>query len=263
VQHATLDGVARTRIAGSPRSGRDGARRRPEAVRLLDVEPEIGVGLPEAERQIARRHVVVPSVRIPTGKWTPPRGLTSAFGVMVISGMLVSSAEVAGVADVQVFGPGDLFDAALLARPRSAWQVLQPAHVAALGGQLILAAGRWPQLVSGLTRRLFDGHHQQHGLALMRALPRVEDRVVALLAQLGSRWGRVTPAGVLVTLPVTHEVLGHLVAARRPTVSLALTALRDQGRLDRLGDGRWLLTHEDARRWAGGTLSGVAAPDSG
>lgn len=213
-------------------------------MRLLDIEPDIGAALPEAERQVARRHVVLPSVRIPTGPWTPPGGLTSAFGVMTITGMLAVTGKAAGVTDVQVFGPGDLFDAALLAKPAYNWDVLLPAHVAALGGQLILAAGRWPQLVAGLTRRLFEGHHHQHELALIRALPRVEDRVVAFLEHLASRWGRMTPAGVAVALPVTHEVLGHLVAARRPTVSLALAALRDDGRLRRLEDGRWLLPRD-------------------
>jgi hypothetical protein len=41
-------------------------------------------------------------------------------------------------------------------------------------------------------------------------------------------------------LPLTHEVLSHLVGARRPSVSGALTKLAAQGRLQRNAGG-WVL----------------------
>jgi CRP-like cAMP-binding protein len=44
-------------------------------------------------------------------------------------------------------------------------------------------------------------------------------------------------------LPLTHEVLSYLVAARRPSVSSALTKLAEQGRVRRNGRG-WVLTGE-------------------
>ena len=42
-------------------------------------------------------------------------------------------------------------------------------------------------------------------------------------------------------LPLTHEALGRLIGARRPTVTLALKVLDGQDRLERLPDGAWLL----------------------
>jgi DNA-binding IclR family transcriptional regulator len=44
-----------------------------------------------------------------------------------------------------------------------------------------------------------------------------------------------------IDLELTHAELGRLVGARRPTVTLALQALREQGDLDRAPDGEWLL----------------------
>jgi hypothetical protein len=50
----------------------------------------------------------------------------------------------------------------------------------------------------------------------------------------------VTQAGVSVPIPLSHELLGGLIGSRRPTVTTALAALRDQGLVERTGDG-WLL----------------------
>lgn len=72
-------------------------------------------------------------------------------------------------------------------------------------------------------------------------MPRVEERILSLLSHLAGRWGQVTAQGVTLTLPVTHEVLGALIGARRPTVSLALLALDQQQLLSRREDRSWLL----------------------
>jgi CRP/FNR family transcriptional regulator, cyclic AMP receptor protein len=71
--------------------------------------------------------------------------------------------------------------------------------------------------------------------------PRLDDRLWMLFWELADRYGRVHADGVHVDLPLTHEVLSHLVAARRPSVSVALTKLAGQGRLLRNGRG-WVLS---------------------
>jgi hypothetical protein len=52
----------------------------------------------------------------------------------------------------------------------------------------------------------------------------------------------VTPEGVVVPVALTHEMLGRLSGARRPTVSLALTELSATGAVQRLPEGGWLLS---------------------
>jgi DNA-binding IclR family transcriptional regulator len=51
----------------------------------------------------------------------------------------------------------------------------------------------------------------------------------------------VTPTGVLVPMPLTHTWLARLVGAQRPSVTTALKQLADQGLVERLTDGSWLL----------------------
>ena len=64
---------------------------------------------------------------------------------------------------------------------------------------------------------------------------------MALFADLAQRFGRMTPEGIVIELPLTHQIIGDLVGSRRPTVSLALQSLAEGGVLKRLDDGRWHL----------------------
>jgi len=70
---------------------------------------------------------------------------------------------------------------------------------------------------------------------------RVDVRLHLLLWHLAGRWGRVRSDGVSLSLPVTHDVLADLVAARRPTVTSALAELAKRGTVLPTDDG-WLLT---------------------
>ncbi|MHB1572275.1 MAG: helix-turn-helix domain-containing protein, partial [Solirubrobacteraceae bacterium] len=75
----------------------------------------------------------------------------------------------------------------------------------------------------------------------MLHLPRVEDRIIALFSDLAERFGRMTGDEILIDLPLTHGLIGGLVGARRPTITLALHKLAAEGVLHRLDDGRWRL----------------------
>jgi len=44
---------------------------------------------------------------------------------------------------------------------------------------------------------------------------------VLLLRRPAGRFGRVEPAGLRLTLPLTHRLLGQLAAAERPSISNA------------------------------------------
>jgi CRP/FNR family cyclic AMP-dependent transcriptional regulator len=216
--------------------------RAPDAtVRLVDVEPDLAADLTGEDLVLARRHLVVPALDLPIGVWAPGPQVAGSLAVLVVGGMVLRDGVTLDRPDVELFGPGDYLDPRLFADASSEWRVIEPVRLALLDERVVLVARRCPQLISRLMQRLFDGHHEHHRLAAIRALPRVEERVIGLLTHQASRWGRVTPEGITLALPVTHELLGRLVGARRPTISLALAELRDQGRLRRLPDGRWLL----------------------
>jgi hypothetical protein len=61
-----------------------------------------------------------------------------------------------------------------------------------------------------------------------------------MLWLLAESWGKVTSAGTFLPLHFTHEALGAMVGARRPTVTLALRELADRGAVIQR-DGGWLL----------------------
>jgi len=72
-------------------------------------------------------------------------------------------------------------------------------------------------------------------------LRRVETRVHVALWHFADRWGRVRPGGIELRLNLTHALLADIVAAERPSVTLALSTLRERGLVDRDPDHVWHL----------------------
>jgi hypothetical protein len=71
--------------------------------------------------------------------------------------------------------------------------------------------------------------------------PRVDVRLLLLFWYLAERWGRVGPDGVSVPISVTHNMLGRLVRAQRPSVTANLRRLARRGMLTRRENGVWML----------------------
>src|ERR1700742_5399311 len=98
----------------------------------------------------------------------------------------------------------------------------------------------YPQLTGALVARAVE---RSRSLAVNMAIihqARVNIRLLMLLWHLADRWGRVRSEGVVVPLHLTHSVLADLVAARRPTVTSALTELTRRGLVEPKTRG-WLL----------------------
>jgi CRP/FNR family transcriptional regulator, cyclic AMP receptor protein len=68
----------------------------------------------------------------------------------------------------------------------------------------------------------------------------VQRRLEMLLWHLAARWGKVTAEGVRLPLRLSHSVLAELTAARRPTVSAALSDMARRGVVLQV-DGGWSL----------------------
>jgi CRP/FNR family transcriptional regulator, cyclic AMP receptor protein len=69
----------------------------------------------------------------------------------------------------------------------------------------------------------------------------------------------VTADGVVLRLRLTHELLGQLVGAKRPTVSLALKELEARGSIHRPAEGGWLL----AEPWSADDAADAAGEEDG
>jgi CRP-like cAMP-binding protein len=75
-------------------------------------------------------------------------------------------------------------------------------------------------------------------------LPRVEDRLLALMRTIAQREGVARPDGIFIALAATHDTLAHMIGAQRPTVSLGLAHLAEEGRLRPEPDG-WTLASDE------------------
>jgi CRP/FNR family transcriptional regulator, cyclic AMP receptor protein len=216
---------------------------------LVDAWPEIAGFVPSADLALARRALVARVIAAQDEDLFERLGTRAHGGLtfLVVEGVVRKVTSFAGRSALELLGPGDLLAPPLTA----ARQVESPAvsrymahglaSLAVLDDRFRRAARRWPGLFDCLQECLdHQTHRASRHLAILH-LPRVEDRIVALFADLAERFGRMTPDGIIIDLALTHQVIGGLVASRRPTVSLALHALAADGVVERLEDGRWHL----------------------
>jgi hypothetical protein len=217
------------------------------SVRLLEVEPELARFLGREQRAAARA-LKVPAHTLATEETDLLAMLREfeAFTAIVLSGMLLTSTQLGEHRGARVLGPGDHITRAyggrsmLVSEPAA--RVVMPTKVALLGREFLFAVHRWPALAAGLHVRTADQVARLSTQMLICQLPRVEDRLMAMLWLLSETWGQVTPSGTVLPISLTHGLLGGLVGAQRSTVTLALQQLTDAGHLIRQDRGWLLLT---------------------
>jgi len=246
--------------------------RAPETVRLLGVDPDLGVLLSGVRRAEAERELVVRTYRVPAGHWDVTRlsgASVDSVGLLVLDGVLSRELVVADHVSAELLGPGDLVrpsqigNRASLLPVEAVWSVLSPLTVAVLDRRFAAEVARYPEVSCALLDRLGERSIRLATTQAISQLTRVDRRLRALFWHLAERWGRVSGQGVIVPLALTHRVLGQLVGARRPTVSTALAELAERQELIRRPDGSWLLRGDPpdaeslARRPAG---ADAAAP---
>ena len=235
------------------------------AVSLVDADPDLCAGLAEEDLPLARRVLLRPRYEIPSGRWAPELlgAHEGGFGLLVLDGAIIRQLRLGGRDCTRILGPGDV-----LQEPRAdvaidcpvSWTALTPTAVVVLDERFTLAARRWPVIGINLQRRLLDQTDRVALHAATAQLPRVEQRMVALFWQLADRWGSVTPFGIEIRLPLTHDTLGRLVGAQRPTVTLALRELAHDGTLSRSARDSWLLCPDSREQLldAGGSAPAAA-----
>ncbi|MDA0179809.1 helix-turn-helix domain-containing protein [Solirubrobacter phytolaccae] len=200
--------------------------------------------------ELARHAIRVRVAALPLGAWDI-RALDEVspanVGLLVIDGVIARELTFEGVVSTELFGPGDLVrpwaldDSTRLLESATCWNTLASLRVAVIDQAVAARLSSFPELNAVLVDRL---NERARRLAMMQAiahLNRVDARVEAVLWLLAERWGRVTSAGIVVDLTLSHRALGQLIGARRPTVSTALASLARTGRVSRRPDGAWLL----------------------
>jgi CRP/FNR family cyclic AMP-dependent transcriptional regulator len=143
----------------------------------------------------------------------------------------------------ELLGPGDLLrphehDGEEATLPFAAtWRVLAPLRLAVLDRRWSFRMARFREVPIELTGRAVRRSRRLANMMAISHYPRLDDRLLFLLWELADRYGRVRPDGIHVPIPMTHEVVSHLVGARRPSVSGALSRLAESGRVHRNAHG--------------------------
>lgn len=224
-------------------------------VRLLDHDPDLGASLRPERLAEARLTALANTIALPRGPLDPAtlsHHGQMPYGVLVLDGLIGRSVRLRETSATQLLGRSDLVTlegteaGARLVPVETAFTVLEPATVALLDDRFLLAVRRWPEIVAALFERLATQSARVATHLAISQLPRVEDRLQMLFWFLAERWGRMTPQGVIVPLKLTHDTLGRLIGARRPTVSLAVKELEARGAVHRRADGAWLLEQAEA-----------------
>jgi CRP/FNR family transcriptional regulator, cyclic AMP receptor protein len=198
-------------------------------------------------------------LELPAGHWDVPHreGSRGRLGYLILEGLLARDMTVAGRTATELLGEGDVVQPWAphredgLVRFRASWNVLMPVRLAILDDAFGRSLACWPQVMTALLERAIRRTHRMSIHEAVLQLSPVETRLLVLFWHMAERWGRVTPAGIVLRLRLPHALLGQLVGCRRASVTTALQHIYASGELTRRADGTWLLTGDPPDELAG------------
>jgi hypothetical protein len=218
----------------------------PRICHVLSEDLDLADAIPPDRREQAIEDCTAPEISIASGHWNEPAVLpASAVGYLVLQGLMIRRVSIDGRFAVELLGECDLLrpwqnDETQTLVLEAGWSVIEPVRLALLDGRFTRQLGRYPELAGRLFERAI---RRSRRLVVNMAIihqARVDDRLHMLFWHFAGRWGRVRSDGVLLPVRLTHTVLADLVAARRPTVTSALSELAKRGLIRPVTEG-WLL----------------------
>ena len=220
---------------------------------LLEADPDLGADLAADRLAAARARLVVPTLRLQPGEVDLDEHFddpSTQLGVLIVDGLLTREVVIAATRCAELLGVGDfLMPWGQLAEDAPVptyveWHVLEPTTFAILDQRFATAAAAYPEVTAALLRRAV-GRAQTLAVSLaISCITGLKMRLTAFLWHLADRYGRVGPHGVSVPVPLTHQTIGRLVGATRPSVSTALKELENEGRIGKRQGGGFILFGE-------------------
>jgi hypothetical protein len=226
----------------------DGRRRGQQVAFILAEDPELGEGLPPNVRRAATDALRARVILVNRPRWQPPDlDARTSYGLLVLDGLIGRRIRIGRAVSTELLSAGDILrpweEPCLwsLIPPEVDWRVFRPTRVAILDERITKIICARPELVIAFSGRLFRrARHAEYIMAISH-LPKVEHKLLATLWHLASNWGRVTPQGVYIPFRLTHEVLGEILGAKRPSVTTAMAQLQRRGDVAIGAGGGYLL----------------------
>lgn len=220
-----------------PFPGPRSAGARPLYASLLDLDDELAEELDVGDRITARPLATARVLDADIGDcnlapWFEV--VRSGPGLLLLDGVVACQTQAGNRTAVELLGAGDLLHPPVERRDDllervDRWRALCPTRFALLDVEFADRMRPFPQILYALLRRCGRRITDIDTLRAITCQPRLEVRLVLLLWHFAARWGKVEPAGIRVSLPLTHRLLGQLVAAERPSISHALRRLARAG----------------------------------
>jgi hypothetical protein len=219
----------------------------PSFIRVLEEDPDLAEAIDPQVRAHALETILVREVHVDPGAWRPPpASFEKGLGMLVLDGILIHRVGIDRRFGIELIGEGDLLrpppwhsESTLVMT--NDWLALEPTRLAVLDERFVRQLAQFPELGGRLISRAVQRSRE---LAVNMAIvhqARVDVRLHMLFWHLAGRWGRVRSDGIIIPLRLTHAVLSDLVAARRPTVTSALSDLSRRGVVRAVPEG-WLLS---------------------
>jgi CRP/FNR family transcriptional regulator, cyclic AMP receptor protein len=222
-----------------------------QGIRVLDADPDLGTNLPPDRFEQARQALVARTDGVSRGSWQPDLGggpeNHGGIGSLVVEGIVVRRLSLGHRSCAELLGPGDILrpsqdgDSDATAPFSVSWRVIEPLMLAQLDTRFAVRCARFPELIGELVARTMERSRILARMLAVAQLPRVDTRLLIALWHLSERWGTVRPEGRVLPGFLSHELLGWIIGARRPSVTTALGQLSARELVRRQPDGTWLL----------------------
>lgn len=220
-------------------------------VRVLEIDPDLGLGIEPSRLMVAAAHALAPIERLPAGRceFSSLAG-HGELGLLILTGLLACDVTLGKHRRRrELLGPRDFVQPGVdLERPYSvpvnvSWHVIEPVEVAVLDRRFVARVSAFPEIAANLIQRGMIRAQWLGACLALSNIRRLEERLHVLLWLCADRWGRVTPDGVTIDVRLTHSTLAAVLSAERPSVTVAVGRLKARGWVahDR---NQWLLRGE-------------------
>ncbi|MGH2878638.1 MAG: helix-turn-helix domain-containing protein, partial [Solirubrobacteraceae bacterium] len=222
-------------------------------VNLLHADRGLAGVLSPAQLIAAQDHTRVRTQMLAAGSWDPiaPQDSGSDWlGLLVLDGFLSLETSYGPESALEIVGPGDLVrpwddDLDYLSDIANSWRALTPTTVALLDAEFAAGVAPWTALTAEILGRAARRARWLTARLAISQQIHIRDRILYLFARLASRWGSADRSSTIIPVPLTHEQIAKLIGAQRPSVTIAVGELRQQGLLTRLPDRTWCIPDHD------------------